>query len=67
LTEEGDLVYARGIGDATGSGAAEAMLSEDSGGGGKNCITVIHGAEATEAGLGMQVVTYLHTRFHDLV
>jgi hypothetical protein len=43
------------------------MLGEDSGGGGKNCITVIHGAEAMEAGRRMQVVTYLHTRFHDLV
>jgi hypothetical protein len=67
LAEERDLIYARGIGDAAGGGTAEAMLGEDSGGGCKDCVTVIHGAEAMEAGQGMQVVTYLHTRFHDLV
>jgi hypothetical protein len=43
------------------------MLGEDSGGGGEDCITVVHGAETTGAGRGMQVVTYLHTRFHNLV
>src|ERR1700693_5035419 len=50
LTEERDLVYPRGIGDATGSRAAEAMLGEDSGGGGKNCVTVVHGGGTNSRG-----------------
>jgi hypothetical protein len=43
LAEDRDLVYARGIRNATGGRAAETMLREDSGSGGEDCISVIHG------------------------
>jgi hypothetical protein len=43
LAEDRDLVYPRGIRDATGGRAAEAMLREDSGSSGEDCVSVIHG------------------------
>jgi hypothetical protein len=43
------------------------MLGENFGGGGKNFVSAIQGRDIRQADLLMQVVTYLHSRFHRYV
>jgi hypothetical protein len=73
VPEQCDFINTSGVGYAAGSRAAEAMLREDAGSSGKNFLSAIHGADISDAWLGMQVVTYLqhtftlsHTAVNDL-